>query len=62
MTPKRIVSQALVGGLLYWGISLILEQSVASEVLKQEGGEALIFALVYGVGLWVYHRYIKKAG
>ena len=62
MTSKRLITQALIGGLLYWGISLILERSLALEALKKQGGEALIFALVYGVGLWVYHRYLKKEG
>jgi hypothetical protein len=60
MTLKRISTQAIIGGLLYWGISLILERSIAPEVLKQEGWQALIFALVYGAGLWLYHRYFKK--
>ncbi len=62
MNSKRIISQALVGGLLYWGISLVLERSFAPEALKEQGVEALIFAVVYGIGLWVYHRYFKKQG
>ena len=62
MNSKRIISQALIGGLLYWGISLILERSMALEALKGQGVEALIFAVVYGIGLWVYHRYFKKEG
>ena len=62
MTSKRLITQAIIGGLLYWGISLILERSLALEVLKKQGGEALIFAFVYGLGLWAYHRYFKKKG
>jgi len=62
MTSKRLIIQAIIGGLLYWGISLILERSLALEALKKQGGEALIFAFVYGVALWVYHRYLKKEG
>ncbi len=61
MTVKRILIQALVGGFIYLLISLILERSTASEALVKEGTEALIFAVVYGVGLWVYYRFIKKA-
>ena len=60
MTAQRIITQAIIGGVLYWGISLILERSTAPEVLAQEGTEALIFAIVYGIGLWLYHRYFKK--
>jgi len=62
MTRNRIVSQAIMGGIIYFVISLILERSTASEVLITEGTEALIFAVVYGIGLWIYHRFIKKGG
>jgi len=51
-----------MGGIIYFVISLILERSTASEVLITEGTEALIFAVVYGIGLWIYHRFIKKGG
>ena len=60
MTKQRLFSQALMGGVLYFGISLLLEKSTTPETLQKEGMEALIFALVYGVGLWVYHKFIKK--
>ena len=60
MTTQRIITQAIMGGALYWGISLILERSTAPDVLVKEGSEALIFAVVYGIGLWLYHRYFKK--
>jgi hypothetical protein len=60
MTRKRLLSQAIAGGIIYFLISLILERSTAREVLITEGTEALIFAVVYGLGLWIYHRFIKK--
>lgn len=60
MTIKRLITRALVGGLAYFVISLILEKSYSAEVLIAEGGEAVIFALLYGAGLWVYYKYIKK--
>ena len=60
MTRNKLLSQAIVGGIIYFVISLILERSTAKEVLITEGTEALIFAVVYGFGLWVYHRFIKK--
>ena len=60
MTRKRLLSQAIAGGIIYFVISLILERSTAREVLITEGTEALIFAVVYGLGLWIYHRFIKK--
>jgi hypothetical protein len=62
MTRNKILSQAIMGGLIYFVISLILERSTAREALLTEGTEALIFAVVYGLGLWVYHRFIKKGG
>ncbi len=60
MTRNKLLSQAIIGGIIYFVISLILERSTAKEVLITEGTEALIFAVVYGIGLWVYHRFIKK--
>ncbi|MFZ9004579.1 MAG: hypothetical protein ACO20F_10845 [Robiginitalea sp.] len=62
MTRFKLLSQAIAGGIIYFVISLILERSTAKEVLITEGTEALIFAVVYGLGLWVYHRFIKKGG
>ena len=60
MTRNKLLSQALIGGVIYFVISLILARSTDSEVLMSEGTEALIFAVVYGLGLWIYHRFIKK--
>lgn len=60
MTRNRIISQAIAGGLIYFVISLILERNTAPEVLAREGVEALIFGAVYGVGLWVYHKYLRR--
>ncbi|MCO5725287.1 hypothetical protein [Robiginitalea marina] len=60
MKPQRILAQALAGGLIYLVISLVLERSFSAEAFRAEGVEALIFALVYGLGLWVYYRFIKK--
>ena len=60
MSRDRIFSQAIAGGVIYLVISLILERSMASEVLVKEGTEALLFVVFYGLGLWAYHRYIKK--
>ena len=51
-----------MGGIIYFVISLILERNTSQEVLISEGTEALIFAVVYGLGLWVYHRFIKRGG
>lgn len=60
MSNQRILTQAFIGGILYLLISLILENSLSSETFISEGGEALIFTVIYGIGLWVYHRFIKK--
>jgi hypothetical protein len=60
MTTQRIIAQALIGGLLYFGISLILEKSLSAQAMQTKGAEALIFTLVYGIGLWAYHKFVKK--
>lgn len=60
MTKKRLLSQALMGGVVYFGISLMLEKNSSAETMRTEGVEALIFAIVYGVGLWAYYKFIKK--
>lgn len=60
MTRNKILSQAIMGGIIYFVISLILERSTSREVMLAEGTEALIFAVVYSLGLWIYHRFIKK--
>ena len=60
MTRNRLLSQAIMGGIIYFVISLILERSTAKTALITEGTEALIVAVVYGLGLWTYHRFIKK--
>jgi len=49
-----------MGGVVYFGISLMLEKNSSAETMRTEGVEALIFAIVYGVGLWAYYKFIKK--
>jgi len=60
MSKKRLLIQALMGGVIYFGISLVLEKNYSGETIRTEGAEAVIFALVYGSGLWAYYRFIKK--
>jgi hypothetical protein len=60
MTTQRLITQALIGGVLYFGISLILEKDMSSGTMQKEAIEAFVFALVYGAGLWAYYRFIKK--
>lgn len=60
MGKKRLLMQALMGGILYFGISLMLEKNYTAETMRTEGAEALIFAIVYGAGLWAYYKFIKK--
>jgi len=60
MTKKRLLAQALMGGVIYFGISLVLEKDYSGETMQTEGAEAVIFAIVYGVGLWAYYKFIKK--
>lgn len=60
MTRKRLLAQALMGGVIYFGISLVLEKDYSTETMRTEGAEAVIFAMVYGAGLWAYYKFIKK--
>ncbi|MGB5509302.1 hypothetical protein [Robiginitalea sp.] len=60
MGKKRLLMQALMGGILYFGISLMLEKKYTAEIMRTEGAEAVIFAIVYGAGLWAYYKFIKK--
>lgn len=62
MKPKRIVIQAAVAALLFWGIKLILERSLETEVVLREGKIALVFGLAYAVFLFVRERFFKKGG
>jgi len=62
MSTKRIIIQAVAGGLLFWGFKLLLEQSLASETLIREGQYALVFAVIYGVYLALRERFGKRPG
>lgn len=60
MSVKRIIVQAAVAALLFFGIKLILEKSTAQETLVREGVTALVFGLVYGIYLAVRSKWRKK--
>ncbi len=62
MSTKRIIAQALAGGLLFWGFKLILEKSLAQETLIREGQYALVFAVIYGAYLALRNRFGKRPG
>ena len=62
MSTKRIIIQAVAGGLLFWGFKLLLEQSLASETLIREGQYALVFGVIYGVYLALRERFGKRPG
>jgi hypothetical protein len=62
MSTKRILVQAVAGGLLFWVFKLILEKSLAQETLIREGQYALVFAVIYGVYLALRNRFGKRPG
>ncbi len=60
MDLKKLIIQASVAALLFWGIKLILERSLDSEVVIREGKIALVFGLAYGIFLYVRERFFRK--
>jgi hypothetical protein len=62
MSTKRIIIQAVAGGLLFWVFKLILEKSLAEETLVREGQYALVFAVIYGAYLALRNRFGKRPG
>ena len=60
-SKQRILIQAVLAGLMFFIVKLILERSVSSETLIREGITALVFALVYGIYLVARQRFGKKA-
>jgi len=60
MDVNRILTQALVGAILFTIISVILEGSYGQEVWIEKGIRGVIFGLLYGVFLVVKEKFIKK--
>ena len=60
MDKKRILIQAAVAALLFWGIKLILERSLAEDILIREGKIALVFGFAYALFLYLRERFRKK--
>ena len=60
MGMKKIYLQAFLAGLTFLIISLILERSWSVDTLLDKGGIALVFALIYGLVLWIRQRYKAK--
>jgi prolipoprotein diacylglyceryltransferase len=59
-SKQRVLLQAVLAGLMFFIVKLILERSTSRETLIQEGITALVFALVYGIYLVAKKRFGKK--
>ncbi|WP_372976073.1 hypothetical protein [Muriicola sp.] len=57
MERKKFIAQVVIAGVLYVLISLILEKEITAEVLKRELRDGGVFALVYGLLLWLWNRF-----
>lgn len=60
MELRKIVIQAVVGGVLFVIISVLLEGSYGQDVWMEKGMKGLLFGLVYGVFLVLKEKFIKK--
>jgi hypothetical protein len=61
MLTKRIIIQALTGGVMFLIFKLILERSTSVETLMNQGLYALAFTVFYAVYLVIRNRFSKKS-
>ncbi len=60
MDWKRLSSQVIAAILLYTLISVILEKDYSMETWLNEGKEALIFGVIFGILMWLRMRFRKR--
>ena len=60
MDWKRLSSQVIAAILLYTVISVILEKDYSMETWLNEGKEALIFGVIFGILMWLRTRFRKR--
>lgn len=59
MDWKKLLSQVIAAILLYTLISVILEKEYSMATWINEGKEALIFGVIFGVLMWLRARFRK---
>ena len=57
MERKKFIAQIIAAFLLYVIISLILEKDYSKDIILREMTEGVVFALVYGVVIWLSARW-----
>ena len=60
MERKKFIVQVVAAFLLYVIISLILEKDYSEEIVYREMIEGVIFAIIYGVIIWLSSRWRSK--
>ncbi len=59
MDWKRLLSQVIAAIVLYTVISVILEKEYSMDTWINEGKEALIFGVIFGILMWLRARFWK---
>lgn len=59
MDKKKLASQIIAAVVLYTVISVILEKDYSMATWINEGKEALIFGVIFGVLMWLRARFRK---
>ena len=59
MKTRKIVLQAVVGGILFTVISVLLERSYTQEVWQEKAVRGFIFGLLYALFLLIRERFIN---
>ncbi len=60
MDIKKLISQVIAAVVLYTVISVVLEKDYTTDTWINEGKEALIFGLVFGILMWLRERFRKN--
>ena len=60
MDKKKFISQIIAAIVLYTVISVILEKDYSMDTWMNEGKEALIFGVIFGVLMWIRERFRKS--
>ena len=59
MDKKKLASQIIAAVVLYTVISVVLEKDYSMETWMNQGKEALIFGVIFGILMWLRARFRK---